>query len=101
MLLGTLIGTIVVPWTVILWGCPNAFRCLGNVPDGRSGPKQPVRHCLGHFHRVSCFCYLRIGIGLTIALLVGLAIPVGTLTTLVFKGSGLFQNAPALGSMPG
>ncbi len=101
MLGGTLIGMVVIPWTVILWGCPNAFACLGNVPTADLVRSNAFAVAWGISTVLSCFCYVRIGIGLTIALLVGLAIPVGTLTTLVFKGSGLFQDAPALGSHAG
>jgi hypothetical protein len=101
MLGGTLIGMVVIPWTIILWGCPNAFECLANVPTADLVRSNAFAVAWGISTVLSCFCYVRIGIGLTIALLVGLAIPVGTLTTLVFKGSGLFQDAPALGSHAG
>jgi hypothetical protein len=101
MLLSTLIGAIVVPWLVILWGCPTVLQCLGNVPTADLVRSNLFAVVWGISIVLSCLCYVRIGIGLTIALLVGLAIPVGTLTTLVFKGSGLFQEAPALGSKAG
>jgi hypothetical protein len=101
MLMGTLIGMVVVPWTVILLGCPNTFECLGNIPTADLVRSNLFSIGWGISVILSCLCYVRIGIGLTIALLVGLAIPVGTLTTLVFKGSGLFQDAPSLGSPAG
>jgi hypothetical protein len=101
MLLSTVTGAIVVPWTVILCGCPSAFACLGNVPMSDLVRSNLFAVAWGTSVVLSCLCYVRIGIGLTIALLVGLAIPVGTLTTLVFKGSGMFQEAPSLGSKAG
>jgi hypothetical protein len=101
VLAGTFIGMIAFPWTIILWGCPNAFECLGNVPTADLVRSNLFSIAWGISVVLSCLCYVRIGIGLTIALLVGLAIPVGTLTTLVFKGSGMFQEAPALGSSAG
>jgi hypothetical protein len=101
MLLSTFIGAIAVPWTVILLGCPNVFACLGNIPTADLVKSNLFSIAWGTSVVLSCLCYVRIGIGLTIALLVGLGIPVGTLTTLVFKGSGLFQDAPALGSKAG
>jgi hypothetical protein len=101
MLVSTLIGAVIVPWTVIFWGCPNVVECLGNVPASDLVRSNLFAVVWGTSVVLSCLCYVRIGIGLTIALLVGLAIPVGTLTTLVFKGSGLFQEAPALSSPAG
>jgi hypothetical protein len=101
MLLSTLLGAIFVPWTIILLGCPNVFERLGNIPTGDLVKSNLFSIAWGISIVLSCLCYVRIGIGLTIALLVGLGIPVGTLTTLVFKGSGLFQDAPALGSKAG
>jgi hypothetical protein len=101
MLLGTFIGMVVIPWTVILWGCPNAFECLTNIPTADLVKSNLFSIAWGISVILSCLCYVRIGIGLTIALLVGLGIPVGTLTTLVFKGSGLFHDAPALDSKAG
>jgi hypothetical protein len=101
MLASTIISAIVVPWAVIFWGCPNVFACLGNVPAADLVKSNLFSIAWGASTVLSCICYVRIGIGLTIALLVGLGIPVGTLTTLVFKGSGLFQNAPNLDSRAG
>jgi len=101
MLLGSLIGAVAVPWAVILLGCPNAFQCLGNVPASDLLKSNLFSIAWGISVVLSCTCYLRIGVALTIALLVGLGIPVGTITTLIFKGSGLFGNAPALGSKAG
>lgn len=101
MLTGTMIGMVLVPWTVILLGCPTAFECLRNVPTGDLVKSNLFSIGWGISVVLSCLCYIRIGIGLTIALLVGLGIPVGALTTLVFKGSGLFHDAPSLGSNAG
>jgi hypothetical protein len=101
MLMGTFLGMVVFPWTVIFLGCPNTFECLRNIPTADLVKSNLFSIGWGISIILSCLCYVRIGIGLTIALLVGLGIPVGTLTTLVFKGSGLFQNAPALDSKAG
>jgi hypothetical protein len=101
MLAATIISAVIVPWTVIFYGCPNVFACLGNVPLADLVKSNLFSVVWGTSTVLSCICYIRIGIGLTIALLVGLGIPVGALTTLVFKGSGLFHNAPSLGSKAG
>ena len=101
MLLGSLIGAVAIPWAVILLGCPNAFQCLGNVPASDLLKSNLFSIAWGISVVLSCTCYVRIGIALTISLLVGLGIPVGTITTLIFKGSGLFGNAPALNSKAG
>jgi hypothetical protein len=92
---------VLVPWTVIFLGCPNTFECLGNIPTADLIKSNLFSIGWGISVILSCLCYVRIGIGLTISLLVGLGIPVGTLTTLVFKGSGLFHDAPSLGSTAG
>jgi hypothetical protein len=101
MLGSTVTGLVVIPAAIILLGCPNALECLGNVPTADLVRSNVFSALWGISTVLSCLCYVRIGIGLTISLLVGLAIPVGTLTTLVFKGSGLFQEAPALNSNAG
>ena len=68
MLVGTLIGMVVVPWTVILLGCPNVFECLGNVPTADLVKSNLFSIAWGISVVLSCLCYVRIGIGLTIAL---------------------------------
>jgi hypothetical protein len=100
-LLSAVVGGIVIPWTVIFLGCPNSLQSLANVPVADLVRSNLFSLAWGASCVLSTICYVRIGIGLTIALLVGLGIPVGSLTTLVFKGSGLFHNAPALGSPAG
>ena len=75
LLMGSLIGAVIVPWAVIFWGCPNVFQCLGNVPTSDLLKSNLFSIAWGISVVLSCTCYIRTGIGLTIALLVGLGIP--------------------------
>jgi len=98
---GMLTGLIVMPWTITLVGCPHALAALAKVPL--------VALVLGNLFAVGwgianvlCnVCYVRIGVALTGAILAGLGVSFGVIVPLVFKGSGLFRNAPDLWSPAG
>jgi hypothetical protein len=98
---GSLVGLLLIPWTVVLVGCPNALQCLRNVPlaDLIKG------NALSVGWGIACIllglCYVRIGVGLSGAILSGLGVSVGAITPLIFKGSGVFSSAPAVDSAAG
>lgn len=98
---GMLVGLVLMPWAIVLAGCPHPLQSLARVP------LEAI--LLGNFFAVGwgianvlCgICYVRIGVAMTGAILAGLGVSVGAIVPMVFKGSGLFQDAADLGSPAG
>ncbi len=99
--IGTLVGLIVMPWTITLLGCPGALRAIHNVPTSAIVLGNLFAVGWGIANVLCGLCYVRIGVALTGAILAGLGVSVGAVIPLVFKGSGLFQDSPSLTSPAG
>ncbi len=100
-LLGMIAGLIVVPWTITLAAFPHAFSAYRDVP-----PSVLIRSNLfavswGIANVLCGLCYVRIGVALTGAILTGLGASVAVTLPMIFKGSGLFKDAPDVGSVAG
>jgi hypothetical protein len=98
---GMLVGLVVMPWTITLVGCPHALRSLGNVPLTAILLGNLFAVGWGIANVLCGLCYVRIGVALTGAILAGLGVSVGATTPMIFKGSGLFKDAPDLTSAAG
>ncbi|MHB8972373.1 MAG: L-rhamnose/proton symporter RhaT [Pirellulaceae bacterium] len=98
---GMLIGLVVMPWTITLAGCPHALQSLRNVPLKAVLLGNMFAVGWGIANVLCGICYVRIGVALTGAILAGLGVSVGAITPMIFKGSGLFKNAPDLTSPAG
>ena len=98
---GMLVGLVVMPWTITLAGCPNALEALANVPREAILLGNLFAVGWGIANVLCGLCYVRIGVALTGAILAGLGVSVGAITPMVFKGSGLFQDAADLTSPAG
>jgi L-rhamnose-H+ transport protein len=101
---GMLMGLVVLPWTVTLAGCPGALEGLGKAlaEDPAAIAKANLFAFGWGIANVLCgLCFVRIGMALTGAILAGLGVSVGVTVPMVFKGSGLFADAPGLGSPAG
>ena len=98
---GMLIGLVVMPWTITLVGCPHALQSLRNVPLKAILLGNLFAVGWGIANVLCGLCYVRIGVALTGAILAGLGVSVGAITPMIFKGSGLFKNAPDLTSPAG
>lgn len=99
--IGMLVGLIIMPWTIALLGCPNAIEGLKAVPASALIKANIFAFGWGIANVLCGICFVRIGVALTGAILGGLGVSVGTIVPLVFKGSGLFKDAPGLGSSAG
>ena len=95
---GMLVGLVIMPWTITLVGCPHALQSLRNVPLTAILLGNLFAVGWGIANVLCGLCYVRIGVALTGAILAGLGVSVGAITPMIFKGSGLFQNAPDLTS---
>jgi hypothetical protein len=98
---GMLVGLVVMPWTITLVGCPHALQSLRKVPSSALILGNLFAVGWGVANVLCGICYVRIGVALTGAILAGLGVSLGAITPMVFKGSGLFKNAPDVGSAAG
>ena len=98
---GMLVGLIIMPWTITLLGCPNTVESLQAVPIAALILGNLFAVGWGIANVLCGICYVRIGVALTGAILAGIGVSVGAITPMVFKGSGLFQNAAGLTSPAG
>jgi L-rhamnose-H+ transport protein len=100
-LVAMLTGLVVVPWSVTLVYCPNAFTALGRVPVATIVTANLWSVGWGIANVLCGLCFVRIGIALTGAILTGLGAALGVSLPLMVKGSGLFKDAPDPGSAAG
>jgi protein involved in polysaccharide export with SLBB domain len=96
-----LTGLVIIPWSVTLLAFPNALSVYGAV-----GWKTLLLANLFAFGwgiaNVLCgLCFVRIGVALTGGILGGLGLSLGVIIPMVFKASGLFEEAADLNSPAG
>lgn len=99
--IGMLVGLVIMPWTITLAGCPNAIGSLAKIPLDAILLGNLFSIGWGIANVLCGLCYVRIGVALTGAILAGLGVSIGAITPMIFKGSGLFKNAPELTSPAG
>lgn len=98
---GMLTGLVILPWTVTLWAFPNVFAAYRDVAPSALITSNLFSIAWGVANVLCGMCYLRIGVALTGAILTGLGASVAVTLPLICKGSGLFKNAPDIGSKAG
>jgi len=94
-------GLIVIPWVMTLTLCPHALAAYASVPAKTLLLANLCALGWGIANVLCGLCFVRIGIALTGAILTGLGVSVGVTLPMVVKGSGLFEQAPDLGSPAG
>jgi L-rhamnose-H+ transport protein len=99
--IGMLTGLVIVPWTATLLWCPNAFSAYAQVPLHTLITANLWASAWGVANVLCGLCFVRIGVALTGAILTGLGVSFGVTLPMVIKGSGLFKDAPNLGSNAG
>lgn len=95
-----------VTWLLIIWAitlawCPHALQAYRNVDAGVLVRSNLFSMAWGVANVLFLMCNVRIGFSLTGGILTGLGVSVGVIMPFIFKGSGLFQNAPGLDSPSG
>jgi hypothetical protein len=100
-LITSLLSLIVGPWAITLLSCPHAMDAYRSLDPSILIKANLFSLAWGIANVLCLICYLRIGFSLTGGILVGVAIPLGVTVPMVFKGSGLFSNAPNLLSPAG
>jgi hypothetical protein len=96
-----LTGLVVVPWTITLIFCPNAFTAYAQVPAKTLLTANLWATGWGVANVLCGLCFVRIGVALTGAILTGFGVSIGVTLPMVVKGSGLFKEAPNLSSAAG
>jgi L-rhamnose-proton symport protein (RhaT) len=96
-----LLGLIVVPWTITLAVFPHSLQAFREVPLSALVISNLCSISWGIANVLCVLCFLRIGVALTQAILTGLGVSAASILPLIFKGSGLFKDAPSLASPAG
>ena len=90
-----------MPWTITLVAFPHVFDAYRDVPVWTLVASNLFAMSWGVANVLCGLCYVRIGVGLTQAILTGLGVSVAVTLPMIFKGSGLFKDAPDLTSPAG
>jgi L-rhamnose-H+ transport protein len=100
-LVGMLFGLVVIPWTVVFLSVPDPLSAYRQISPAILGKANLFAVCWGIANVLLGISYVRIGATLSGAILTGLGLCVGVLLPFVFKGTGVFADAPALLSSQG
>lgn len=101
LFVGQLTGLVILPWTITLAFCPHAFAAYRNVEPVILIKSNLFALSWGIANVMCGLCYVRIGVGLTGAILTGLGVSVGVTMPMLVKGTGLFNKAPSICSPAG
>jgi hypothetical protein len=96
-----LLGLFVMPWAITFVAFPHALQAYRDVPPDKLILSNLWSLSWGVANVLCGLCYVRIGVGLTQAIVTGLGVSVGTTVPLIYKGSGLFKDAPDITSSAG
>ena len=96
-----LVALAIIPWTVTLVLCPNAFAAFCEVPLHTLLKANLFSLAWGVAQVLALLCFVRIGVSLTYGILCAVGASVGVITPMIFKASGAFAEAPGLWSCAG
>jgi L-rhamnose-H+ transport protein len=96
-----LIGLVLLPWAATLTLCPNAIDAYRHIDPALVLKANLFSFGWGIANVLCGLCYVRIGFALTGGILTGLGVSIGVTVPLIIKGSGLFNQAPNIGSPAG
>lgn len=100
-MVSSLVGLLILPWLGMLLLCPNSLSVVGALPLDTWIKAIAFSSAWGAANVLCMLCLCRIGVGLAVGVLTGVGLPIGVLVPMLFKGSGLFESAPGLNSLPG
>ncbi len=96
-----LVGLVIIPWGATLLFCSRPFEAYASVNRWVLIRSNLYSLCWGIANILGGICIARIGIALTGAILAGVGVSAMVTMPMVIKGSGLFKNAPDIGSPAG
>ena len=96
-----LVGLILAPWIITIAFCPDAWQAYHEINTATLLKANAFALAWGVANILCGLCFVRIGVALTGGILTGLGVSVGVTLPMIIKGSGLFSEAPNLGSPAG
>ncbi|MHB0956933.1 MAG: L-rhamnose/proton symporter RhaT [Pirellulaceae bacterium] len=98
---GMLVGLVLLPWMVVLATVPDPWSAYQEVGWKPLLISNLFATGWGLANVLYGICVIRIGAALTGAILSGLGLMVGVTLPMIFKGTGLFRDAPDISSRTG
>ncbi len=98
---GMLVGMLIIPWVMTLSSIPGAVSAYASIDRSLLFKSNVFAFGWGIANVLYAVSVVRIGAALTGAILTGLGIAVGVVVPMVFKGTGLFSQAPSWSSSAG
>lgn len=95
------VGLVIAPWTITLTLCPNVWDAYRAIDPSTLIKANSFALSWGIANILCGLCFVRIGIALTGGILTGLGVSIGVTLPMIVKGTGLFSEAPNLGSPAG
>lgn len=92
---------IFCPWLVVLFNIPSTGKIINDVGLRSLVISNLLSICWGVANVLYLVCVVRIGAALTGAILSAAGMSIGVIIPMIFKGSGLFNNAPNIFSTAG
>jgi len=92
---------IAYPWLVVIINVPDIYKVVETVGLRSLILSNMISICWGIANVLYLICVVKIGAALTGAVLSAAGMSVGVIMPMIFKGSGLFKNAPELYSPAG
>jgi L-rhamnose-H+ transport protein len=89
-LIHSLVGTVLVPWTLALATVPNLFEVYGRLPVSSLLLPPLFAFSWGIASTLGGLCVARIGLSLTYALVIGIGGVAGTVIPILYFSPGLF-----------
>ncbi len=96
-----LTGLVLLPWAVTLAFCPDPIAAYRSIDASLLWKANAFSLGWGVANVLCGLCFIRIGFALTGGILTGLGLSLGVTIPLLIKGSGLFSEAPSIGSPAG
>jgi L-rhamnose-H+ transport protein len=97
----TLVGMLLAPWAFTFWACPDALGAFREVGPWVLLKASVFSLCWGIANILYMLCFVKIGVSLANGILAGVGISMGVVTPMLFKGTGVFKDAPEVFSLPG
>lgn len=99
--LANFIALVVLPWVFLLTLCPNALTAFSQLPWALLVKANLFTIAWGIANVMVGICLVRIGVSLTIGLMMSIGLPIGVLLPMILHGTGAFSQSPTLQSPAG
>jgi hypothetical protein len=100
-LIANTVSLVLLPWIFLLTLCPNAIGAVTAIPLPILLKANLFTIAWGVANVMVGICLVRIGVSLTIGLMMSIGMPIGILLPMILRGTGIFSQAPSLQSPAG